>query len=258
MNVQITLDSGRDMRTKLPGVYEIVHIKSGRTYIGSAADMVKRVAYHRWALRYCRHHNRFLQRSWDKYGELAFGFRPLFVCPVADLLFFEQRAIDVLAPEFNVLPVAGGVRGHKWTAEQRARHCLAMRNKPVPPAQGRAVSEAWRRGVYKEGMRAKSNLYAHAGRTYTIAEAAAEFGINANTLKYRLAKGMPFNDAISAPLVFGGRFAKWLYQGEYHTMEEVAALCGIKGATIIGRMSRGMSFEEAVTLPLQRGRKRMT
>jgi len=50
-------------------IYAIVNIKTDKLYVGSAVDEEHHWRKHRSALRRNVHHNKFLQRSWNKYGE---------------------------------------------------------------------------------------------------------------------------------------------------------------------------------------------
>ena len=59
------------------GIYAIVHIETGRKYVGSAVNLTKRWNIHRHGLRNKKHHSAALQRAWDKYGEAAFSFEVL-------------------------------------------------------------------------------------------------------------------------------------------------------------------------------------
>jgi group I intron endonuclease len=59
---------------KLGGIYSISHVKSGRSYIGSAVLFFKRWSEHRMNLRRNKHPNKRLQNFWNKYGEDAFTF----------------------------------------------------------------------------------------------------------------------------------------------------------------------------------------
>lgn len=56
------------------GVYQIVNLVNGKTYIGSCAEFKRRSTQHRTALKNGRHHNRHLQASWNKHGANAFLF----------------------------------------------------------------------------------------------------------------------------------------------------------------------------------------
>jgi group I intron endonuclease len=112
------------------GVYEIVNTENGQRYIGSAVSLCGRFAVHRHGLTIGKHHSRYLQRSWDKYGSESFQFRPLLICAPKDLLFYEQRAIDALRPEYNLAKVAGNCLGVRWSAEARARKSAEQKAKP--------------------------------------------------------------------------------------------------------------------------------
>jgi group I intron endonuclease len=56
------------------GVYLIVCRANRRIYVGSSVDIVQRWRAHLCNLRKGRHHSRWLQRSWDKYGARSFDF----------------------------------------------------------------------------------------------------------------------------------------------------------------------------------------
>lgn len=77
-----------------PGVYLITHHSSGKLYVGSAASLSRRHGEHQRMLRRGNHENAHLQRAWSKYGPDGFVFTVLLYCGPADLLFYEQRALD--------------------------------------------------------------------------------------------------------------------------------------------------------------------
>jgi group I intron endonuclease len=103
------------------GIYEIVNLVNGKRYVGSAKFLSKRRGQHWTRLRNGWHHNRKLQNSWNKHGESNFEFRVLLCCRTIDLLFFEQKAIDVLHPELNICPTAGSTLGRLHSEETRAK-----------------------------------------------------------------------------------------------------------------------------------------
>lgn len=87
-----------------------------------------------------RHHCRRLQHAWRKYdGDLKFSV--LLVCAKDDTTLFEQRAIDVIKPRYNLAQNAMNRAGVKWTAEQRARQKERM-NRPDTIAKFRAAALA--------------------------------------------------------------------------------------------------------------------
>lgn len=59
------------------GVYAIVHVPTNVGYVGSANNLRRRFKEHRTCLRGGRHHSKYLQNAWSKYGENAFEFRCL-------------------------------------------------------------------------------------------------------------------------------------------------------------------------------------
>lgn len=63
------------------GLYAIVHVLSGRRYVGQTNSFERRWKQHRDALVGGVHHNPRLQTVWDSDGELAFEFVELEVAP---------------------------------------------------------------------------------------------------------------------------------------------------------------------------------
>lgn len=102
------------------GIYVITSL-SGKQYVGSAVSFSARWRLHQHYLRKGQHHSSHLQRAWNKHGEEAFVFSVLFICANPDLLFYEQRAINVLQPEYNVCKIAGSSLGVVRSAETRAK-----------------------------------------------------------------------------------------------------------------------------------------
>lgn len=76
------------------GIYEIVHVASGRRYIGSSRNVRYRLQRHRCDLRGGRARSRYLQNVWNKYGEDAFAFRQVLACSEDHLTLFEDILIS--------------------------------------------------------------------------------------------------------------------------------------------------------------------
>lgn len=93
------------------GVYAIVHISTGRQYIGSAFDLAVRWQRHKTNLRGGYHVNPHLQHAWDRWGEDAFGFEVLEYVDRAKVISAEQRWLDSLRPHYNIAQVAGNTAG---------------------------------------------------------------------------------------------------------------------------------------------------
>jgi group I intron endonuclease len=130
------------------GVYEIVNMGNGKRYVGSAKTFCQRFSEHRSQLRRGKHHNKHLQSSWTKHGEQAFRFTPILICAPANLVMYEQIAIDTMLPEYNLARVAGNTLGTKRSAETRAKIAEKAKGRKFPPrsAEYRAKISAAHRG----------------------------------------------------------------------------------------------------------------
>lgn len=115
------------------GIYEIVNTNNGKRYVGSARMLPLRLRQHRNRLRAGIHNNRHLQSSWAKHGEASFIFKPLIVCRAEDLLFFEQRSIDLLKPAFNICPTAGSTLGRVHSDETKRKIAARKIGIKMPP-----------------------------------------------------------------------------------------------------------------------------
>ena len=56
------------------GIYEIINIINNKKYIGQSIEIKRRWNDHKSELRRNSHHNIYLQKSWNKYGEENFKF----------------------------------------------------------------------------------------------------------------------------------------------------------------------------------------
>lgn len=141
--------------TERPGVYAIVHVGTGRVYVGSTSNLSKRWSRHRQELRDGTHRNAHLQAAWNLYGEDAFEWRVLVIIEPSERIWFEQRVIDawkVTDPDrgFNGASIAGasyGGTGRIWTDEQRLK--ASETQKTIKPAQGPGA--VCRHGHVKDG-----------------------------------------------------------------------------------------------------------
>lgn len=131
------------MVTPLSGIYQIENRTNGKRYVGSAANLVKRWRQHLQALRRGDHHNRHLQRAFDKHGEDAFEVSLL--APVENRLQLiprEQHYLDTLNPEYNILPTAGSSLGLRYTEETCRKLSAALTGRSLTPEHRRKLSEA--------------------------------------------------------------------------------------------------------------------
>lgn len=99
--------------TNQSGVYLIINLHNGKIYVGSSANIRGRIFEHLKDLRRGCHHNRYLQRAWDKYGEGVFRFEVLETCPTGLIIQREQYWMDNLDSSnpkigYNLVAKAGG------------------------------------------------------------------------------------------------------------------------------------------------------
>ena len=77
------------------GIYEIRNVANNKVYIGQSRNVRQRWGCHITELRYNRHHNNHLQKSWNKYGEANFCFSLLDVCEEHKLNELEAKHISL-------------------------------------------------------------------------------------------------------------------------------------------------------------------
>lgn len=118
--------------TTLSGIYAIKNLISGKLYIGSAKNLSTRRSRHFADLKTGQHKNAHLQNSWRKHGEGAFVFVVLLRCAPVDLIWFEQRSIDVFRGQhpkglYNIGGTAGSRLGIPVSAANRAKTSERMK-----------------------------------------------------------------------------------------------------------------------------------
>ena len=111
------------------GVYEILNTTNGKRYVGSAVSLRKRKRDHWSVLRRDAHRNAHLQNAWNKYGEDAFAFEVLECWEPEFLVSMEQWWMNMLCPEYNILPVAGSSLGMRHTDESRSNMSAAQKGR---------------------------------------------------------------------------------------------------------------------------------
>jgi len=117
------------------GIYKIINIVNNKFYVGSAVDLKRRKTRHFCELRNNKHNNKYLQASWNKYGEKAFVFVVIEELDrEADLLAAENVwlkehvgkdycyniGVDATAPMMGMSGEFSPTWGYKHTDETRA------------------------------------------------------------------------------------------------------------------------------------------
>ncbi len=108
------------------GIYKILNTINKKVYIGSTFYIPGRLGSHRFHLRNNSHHNIYLQKSWNKYGEFAFEFVVLEYVEKDKLIEREQYWIDTSNCcdskfGYNLMPNARSSLGRVFTPESKAK-----------------------------------------------------------------------------------------------------------------------------------------
>jgi group I intron endonuclease len=205
----------------MTGVYAIICIPTGKQYIGSSAKSFKSRYQSHWRLLNLGcHHSVHLQRAWNKYGEEAFEFRPLIVCAPDMVVFYEQRAIDAMRPEFNRSPTAGNTLGLKQSDEHKNkcsarmkdgwangdfanRDLSSLKTPEYSALRSEIIKRSWANGSFANKKARPINAGAKhelRGEKLTIRQISEKYGFKPGTIQFRLANGLQGEDLI-APLM---------------------------------------------------------
>ena len=116
------------------GIYQIIHTKSGKRYVGSAVRFDRRWASHRSYLKKGTHANAKLQNVYNKYGPKCFDYSVVEVVDRGELspkefklllLSREQWYLDNWVRELNILDKAGSRLGMPHSVEAKSKMSAA-------------------------------------------------------------------------------------------------------------------------------------
>jgi group I intron endonuclease len=113
------------------GIYKITHTESGRFYIGSAKNFKSRWNTHNQDLIKNKHHSRYLQAIYNKYGKDSIVYEVIENCEVNELITREQYYLDTLMPDLNMVKTAGNCLGHKHSEETKRKQSERQTGKKV-------------------------------------------------------------------------------------------------------------------------------
>lgn len=169
------------MREISSGIYEIKNIKNGHRYVGSAVDIAARWRLHRHHLNNNKHHSIYLQRAWNKYGEVLFSFHILQIAIEKDeRIEIEQKLIDELKPEYNLCKIAGTRLGTKWTEESKKKLSFSTIGRIISETTKQAVSNA-HKGKCRSAETKQKISSTLSGRKYSLER---RMNISAGISKY--------------------------------------------------------------------------
>ena len=163
------------------GIYRFVNTVTGDCYIGSSSDLNRRRLQHLNSLRKNKHHSYRFQEAWNDYGETQFDYEILEELEITedlkDQLFDrEQYWINIIEPEYNILPAAGSTLGYHHTEETKQK--ISKTTTGVKKS--------------KEHAKQRKSMSHHAiisidGVIYnSLKEASEKTGIKYNTIQKRL------------------------------------------------------------------------
>jgi group I intron endonuclease len=119
-------------KTMSTGIYRIINTINGQYYIGSATNLRGRWRWHLSSLNNNKHHNLYLQRSFNLYGKENFVFDILEFCEKENLIVREQFWIDSYKSSgevlYNICLIAGNTLGTKRSQETKTKISEAKKN----------------------------------------------------------------------------------------------------------------------------------
>lgn len=142
-----------DLNLRQSGIYCIRNTETGRVYVGSAKNILRRWNAHRTALNTNKHYSKMLQAAWNKFGAQGFTFEILeLVSEFPNLIAREQHWMDLLGAHwrhggYNSQPIAGSNLGTKASAETKAKIKASWLNRGPVTAETRAKMSASLTGI---------------------------------------------------------------------------------------------------------------
>jgi group I intron endonuclease len=131
------------------GIYQIRNIVNGNRYIGQTRNLKIRKKEHFCRLRKGNHHNLYLQRSFNKYGENNFVFEIILICDVENLTYYEQLIVDTLNPEYNICKICVKSRLGTGSVKGKIKENRVFKSKYPNPNRGFPLPEETKRKMSK-------------------------------------------------------------------------------------------------------------
>lgn len=104
----------------VPGVYHILHLPTGKRYVGSSKNCTNRYTHHRFMLRNDRHTSEALQALWNTTQEHEWEFTIIEDCSTEALEEVEFRLHRSVEPELLLNSVVGRKGSHSGEKGRQA------------------------------------------------------------------------------------------------------------------------------------------
>ncbi len=119
-----------DPKLKYSGIYCIINIHNGRTYIGSAINIYIRWHCHVQELKSGKHGNVYLRDAFKKHGLIGLVFSVVERVDdktnlIAREQFYMERFKSIVPNGYNILPIAGSRLGTKASDETKLKQSVA-------------------------------------------------------------------------------------------------------------------------------------
>lgn len=120
------------------GIYKITNTVNNKIYIGSSINIKQRIVVHLYDLKTNTHSNKYLQRTYNKYGIDSLKFEILEYTDKENLLLREQYYLDTLQSYnseigYNLCKIAGSTLGFKHSETTKLK--MSESKKGVPKSE---------------------------------------------------------------------------------------------------------------------------
>lgn len=167
------------------GIYKIKNIRNNKIYIGKSKDINHRISDHKSSLRKNSHRNKYLQRSYNKYGINCFEFSIIELCEeslLEEKEIFYIKELNSKAPNGYNLTDGGGSLGRKLSllTIQKIKDFFLKNGSPM---KGRSHTEETRQKM-SSSSKGKSKNFTKEWRDKITFSISGQKQSNGKTSKY--------------------------------------------------------------------------
>jgi group I intron endonuclease len=140
------------------GVYRWVYISTGESYIGSAVDLSKRfsVYYSQKSIQAVLSRSKSnILSAMQKYGYSDFYLEILEYCDSSQTIDREQYYLDLLSPEYNILPFASSSLGKLHTEETKIKISESLTGKYHSEETKQKMTESRKGKIFSDKTKQK-------------------------------------------------------------------------------------------------------